>query len=313
MTNIAPIENVSCRYFDRSAVWVADMVRRIAEMPVVAPSIRSVPFALTFGAALGWSGLANASYADDVDDLIEVLRLDEMIAIMRDEGLEYADELAAEMFLDGSRDLWRRQVNEIYDANRMHQQVESELRAGLGDGTDLSALIDFYRSDLGRNIVSLELEARAAMTDSDVEEAALDAFSELDGSDDAGYLAVTDFVQGNDLIGMNVSGTLNSMYQFYSGLADGGVMEVSETELLDQIWSQEPQIAEETHEWIFAYLLLAYGPLDSDQVQTYTALSTTPEGRRLNTSLFAGFNSMYDGVSYALGRAAAEQMGVQEL
>lgn len=256
---------------------------------------------------------AQAAWADDVDDLVSALRIDDMIAIMRDEGLGYADELAAEMFMDGARSSWELQVNDIYNAEIMLGQVTHELRAGLSEAGDLSELIDFYSSDLGRNIVALELEARSAMTDPDVEDAALDVYSERDGSDDVEFLAVSEFVEANDLIGMNVSGTLNSMFQFYSGLADGGAIEAGEGELLDQIWAQQDQITEETREWIFAYLLLAYGPLSPEELDTYTSVSTSPAGKRLNAALFAGFNMMYDNVSYSLGRAAAGQMGMQEL
>jgi hypothetical protein len=42
-------------------------------------------------------------------------------------------------------------------------------------------------------------------------------------------------------------------------------------------------------------------------------LSRTDAGRALNRALFAGFNKMYDDISYALGMAVAREMQVQEL
>ncbi len=256
---------------------------------------------------------AGSAYADQIDDLIGALRLSDMVQIMRDEGLGYADELAAEMFMDGTHSAWHAQVDAIYDADEMFDQVTQELREGLDGQGDLGPLIEFYRSDLGRDIVALELDARAAISDEDVEAAALDFFSKIDGSEDETYVAVQGYVQANDLIDQNVSGTLNSMYHFYSGLADGGAIAATENELLDQIWVQQDQILSETEEWLYAYLLMAFGPLNPDQIQSYTDLSLSPAGQRMNAALFAGFNLMYDEVSYALGRAAAGQMGLQEL
>ena len=41
--------------------------------------------------------------------------------------------------------------------------------------------------------------------------------------------------------------------------------------------------------------------------------SQTDPGRALNRALFAGFNKMYDDISYARGMAVAREMQVQEL
>ena len=36
-------------------------------------------------------------------------------------------------------------------------------------------------------------------------------------------------------------------------------------------------------------------------------------GRAMNAALFAGFNEMYDRISYALGLAAAQELAAEEL
>ena len=48
-------------------------------------------------------------------------------------------------------------------------------------------------------------------------------------------------------------------------------------------------------------------------VEDYTELSKTEPARALNRAPFAGFNKTYDDISYALGRAVAQEMMVQEL
>ena len=143
--------------------------------------------------------------------------------------------------------------------------------------------------------------------------AAREVFRGLDGSSDGRLGLVTDFVQANDLVEANVTGALNASFQFYAGLVDGGALEMSEREILDEVWSQEPETRADSREWLYAYLLMAYEPLPEGDLEAYVDLSSSPEGKAMNRALFAGFNTMYDNISYALGLAAAKQMQAQEL
>lgn len=254
-----------------------------------------------------------AVHADDVDDLVAALRLDDMVQIMRAEGIIYGEELALEMFANGTSQTWKDQVSHIYDADTMFNQVEAGLRIGLEGTPGLTDLVAFFQSDLGAKIVSLELDAREAMVEDDIEQAAIETYGALDGTDDPDLVAVTRFVEANDMIAFNVSATLNSFYHFYVGLVDGGASDMTERELLASIWDQEDMIRDDTRDWIYGYLLLAYDLLETSEINAYADLSMTPAGQKLNAALFAGYNTMYDDVSYALGIAAAGQMSAQDL
>ena len=118
---------------------------------------------------------------------------------------------------------------------------------------------------------------------------------------------------GNDLIEANVAGALNASYRFYAGLVEGGAIEMTESEILADVWSQEEETRTDTTEWLYGFLLMAYQPLDADQMDAYVALSASPEGRALNRALFDAFNKMYDDISYGLGLAVAQQMRGQDL
>lgn len=159
----------------------------------------------------------------------------------------------------------------------------------------------------------MELAARREMIDDDVESAAREAFQGLDGSADPRLALLDAFVDANDLLESNVVGALNASYEFYLGLADGGAIAMSEDEILAEVWSQEPDTRADSREWLYAYLLMAYAPMSDAALGDYIDMSSTPEGRAMNRALFAGFNGMYDQISYALGRAAARQMIAQEL
>ena len=108
-------------------------------------------------------------------------------------------------------------------------------------------------------------------------------------------------------------GAMNASMQFYGGLVDGGALELSQDEILRDVWEQEEETRTDTREWVHGFLLMAYGPLEDSTLKTYTALSETPAGEAMNRALFAGFDRMYGDISYALGRAAARQMQTQDL
>lgn len=264
------------------------------------------------GAALVALMLALPAAAAPVDDLMEALRLPEMIEIMRAEGLAYGEELGQDLFAGGGSARWDALLSEVYDTEKMQTVV----RAGFGEAledTDISPLLAYFESETGQRIVALELEARRAMVDDDVEQAARDSFRAMQAEEDPRIDQVARFITANDLLEANVSGALNASFQFYSGLVDGGGMQLTEADILSDVWAQEEETRFDTEEWLNAFLLMAYAPLEDETLDTYIDISSSREGKALNRALFSAFNSMYDDVSYALGLVAAQEMQGQDL
>jgi hypothetical protein len=256
--------------------------------------------------------LAVPARAQPVDDLMRALQVDAMLDVMHIEGIAYGEDLGRDMLPGGGSAQWDALLAQIYDTDKMADVVRMGFADALGD-TDTEPLTAFFDADLGRRIVDLELSARRAMIDDTVEQAARETYIALRGDDDPRLAQINRFVEVNDLLEANVAGALNASFQFYSGLVDGGGMAMSESEILSDVWSQETETRDDTQEWVFAFLLLAYESLTDAELETYITLSESQEGRALNRALFAGFNAMYDEISYALGLAAAQQMQQQEL
>ncbi|MFZ7093695.1 DUF2059 domain-containing protein [Primorskyibacter sp. 2E233] len=263
-------------------------------------------------ASLVMFSLASPLAAAPVDDVLEAMRIDEMIDIMRSEGLTYGEELAMDMFGRPGNAKWQAMLAQIYDTEKMGEVVRSAFVRSFGDA-EAAPLVEFFESDRGVKIVNLELDARRAMVDDDVEDAARASFQEIDGSDDERLSQVQAFVEANDLIEANVAGAMNASFQFYRGLVEGGAFDMSEQDILTDVWSQESETRQDTREWLFAFLLLAYGPLEDGTLDAYIEMSASPEGKALNQALFDGFNKMYDEISFALGLAVAEQMRGEDL
>lgn len=271
------------------------------------------------GMTRGWLGtavicgglvLGAQATAEPVNDLYDAMRLDAMLDVMREEGIAYGDELAEQM-LPGRAAQWPDLISEIYDTERMGDIVETKFTQALSD-TDVTPLLKFFTSEAGERIVQLELDARRAMIDTYVEENARAAFREAD-PDDARQAQLARFIDANDLLESNVSSALNASLRFYTGLVDGGAFTMSESEILSDVWAQEAETRSDTQEWLYGFLMLAYEPLPDPALEHYIHLSQTEPGRDLNRALFEAFGAAYDEISYALGRALADQMQGQDL
>jgi hypothetical protein len=148
------------------------------------------------------------------------------------------------------------------------------------------------------------------LLDDAVEDAAKVAAADMAQDHDPRLALIRDFAVAGDLIEMNVAGAMNANLAFYQGMAETGgfAEEMTEDQILSDVWGQEPQVRADTEEWLFPYLALAYQPLSDEDLEAYTAFWETAAGKRLNTALFAAFDVVFTDISRDLGRAAALQM-----
>lgn len=245
-------------------------------------------------------------------DLIDALRIEDTVTIMRQEGLEYAGVLGDDMLGGEIGRGWGNVVSRIYDVEKMTALITDGLEAALGD-TDVADVTAFFTSDLGREIVTLELAAREAMTDEATEEAANEAFDAAREADTWQYREVLSLIEDSDLIEFNVMGALNSNFAFYRGLSDGDALEMSEAEMLAEVAGQQEEIRSDSEAWLTAYMLMAYQSLSQEQLGDYAALYRSDQGQFVNAAIFQAYDKMYEELSYLLGRAVADQMRGQDL
>ena len=286
---------------------------------------RTMPVWLGFVAVVcvAMAALVRADNRDGMGlqpQLVDALGVPELLDVMRLEGQDYGAGIGEEFLPGGGGESWAAVVARIYDTERMRIAVELGMKAEIA--TELQPeLIGFFESDTGRRIVEQEIEARRAFLDPATEETARQAFVAAEAMVAAGEDPVQAkrlellraYVEANELIELNVAGALTANLRFFRGLVEGGALEMTEDEILADVWSQEEDIRGDTTEWLMAYLLMAYAPLSDDEISAYIALSQTPAGRALNQGLFAGFDTMYADLSYALGLAVAAQMKGEDL
>jgi hypothetical protein len=251
-----------------------------------------------------------------LQDLSETLMIQAMLDMLRAEGLDYGLTLQDELFPGASDDRWQGVVELIYDTARMRRQFDEVLARELGDDPAVLAEIDaFFAAPLGQTLLSLEIEARRALLDDAAEEAAEIAVEDMIADADPRLDLLRRFAEVNDLIEANVSGALNANLAFYRGMAAEGAFggEMTEDQMLADVWGQEADIRAETEAWLFPFLNLAYQPVSDEDLESYIAFSESAAGRRMNAALFAAFDRIFVTISQDLGRAAARQIAGQDI
>ncbi|RMA41434.1 DUF2059 domain-containing protein [Rhodophyticola porphyridii] len=243
----------------------------------------------------------------DLHALFQAMGLYDVLEIMSIEGIEYGQDLEAEMFPGQGGAAWRAIVSRIYNLDRLTSAFETALPADAFSEEEFADLAAFFASDIGQRIVEGEVVARREIMDPVVEEAANIIYREELAAMSPRLELLETFNDANSLVDLNVAGALNSNFAFYRGLADGDAFEIDLPEdiMLAEIWGQEPEIREETVLWLYSYQLMAYDELSDADLQAYIDLSNSSAGQALNRALFAAFDAMFEAVSYDLGAAAA--------
>lgn len=273
-------------------------------------------------ALLRWTVLACAMFvlpamglaqgAAPLDRLMQVLRISDTIEVMRQEGRRYGDDVAAEMLPSADADLWGETVARIHDPDRMQRLIRQGFEAALNE-TEMREAIAFFDDDLGDEILSLEITARRAFLEPEIEEQARARYDEERDAESRLHSQVQRMIAESDLIERNVAGAMNSTMMFYRGMMHGGELEMTQDEMLADLWSQEDAFRADTRGWLGAFLLMAYDPLPAKDLDRYLAFWQSDAGRALNSALFMAFDRMYEELSYLMGQAAAQHMQSEKL
>lgn len=248
---------------------------------------------------------------EGIDRLTQALRLDDVVEILRSEGLEFGETLDQDMLAGEGGSLFAQRVSDIYAAGRMTETMTDALRDNMTP-EQISQSAGFFETDLGQAIISLENSARRAISDETIEDMARAEFENL-GEDHPRVALISEYIEVNDLIEQNVHGTLSSDYSFYRGLAAGNGVPRDDDTMLAGLLEGRDQTREETRDWLFGFLTMAYQPLSDAELGENIAFSRTGAGQALNAALFVAFDILYDDISYELGLAVAQAMTASDL
>ncbi|MDO9525141.1 MAG: hypothetical protein Q7J57_06300 [Gemmobacter sp.] len=243
-----------------------------------------------------------------VASLYAALDLERLVAVLHSEGVKYGDDLEDELFGGAGGARWDAIVADVHDQARMKRILTDRLSTDLaGQEAAVARMVTFLEADPGKRIVALELSAREALLEDSVRDAAEINWQDMLDEKEPRTDLIRRFSDVNDLIEMNVAGGMNSNLAFFKGMVAGGAPDpaLNETDMMADLWAQEPRIRQDTEDWLFPYLAMAYQPLSDADLDAYIAFSESPEGQMLNAALFAAFDVLFVSVSQDLGFAAA--------
>jgi hypothetical protein len=246
-----------------------------------------------------------------VAELGEVLQLEALFEVLREEGLQHGEDLAADLLPDGGGTAWRAELARLYDLKAVRSRFDAALSAGLGsDPQAMQDVVAFFGSDLGQRILGLEIEARRAFLDTAAEEAARVVAEDAASAKDPKVALIRRMIEAGDLLEMNVAGSLTGTLAFMTGMADSGAYgaNLPDDQIRSDTWAQEDQTRTDLSTWLYSYLGLAYAPLTEAELQSYVVFWESPAGQRLNAALFDAFDQAFRTLSYDLGHAAGTAM-----
>ncbi|MCA8882688.1 MAG: DUF2059 domain-containing protein [Rhodobacteraceae bacterium] len=270
--------------------------------------------AVLFAIVLPLSALAQTARTSDL--VLDALQLEQLLVILRDEAVDSGAELAGEDA--GARVLegWRQTLAGLNAPERVGPMMRDTFADALSE-EDATAALAFFGSDIGQELVALEMSARQALNDPEVEAAVLSRFEAQASAQAPRIAALEKFIVTNDLIDSNVLGALNANAAFLQGMREGdpdGARDgLSDDEILSEVWLQEPEIRASTEDWVRAFLWLAYQPVSEDDLARYIAFSESGAGQALNTALFRAFDTLFVRTSYQTGKALSLMLAAQEI
>lgn len=259
-----------------------------------------------------FASAASASANNDkalIERYFEALSMAEVFEILRAEGIEAGVEIAEDDESITVSPAWEARLASIYSIDKMEALFRSAMleSENIEDSEDAIA---FFESDLGKTIVRIELDARTALNNEELEKVVRGRVEKMRDGDPDRIALYDEFIDANDLIESNVMGALNSNLAFYRGMAtsENYAEAMTESFMISTVWGQEPEIRQEMEDWTINFSVLAYGSLQESEMQSYIDISKTNAGQKLNTALFAGFDAIFEMQSFELGRAMAEFM-----
>jgi uncharacterized protein with PIN domain len=239
--------------------------------------------------------------------MLSAMGIYEILAIIGQENIRSAESLEDSMFPGQGGAPWIALVTRLHAADRMAQMFENAFSEIALTPAQVAEVTAFMTSETGRQLIEGEVATRQLFLDEDEVDVANDRFmAALEAGEDRLEI-LYDLNEVNGFVERNVTGALNLQFAFYRGLADGDALaaQMSEATMVEQVWSQEPEVRQMTVEWLFSYQLAAYSSVSDEALRAYVDFGRSEAGRAVNAALFAAFDEVLGVLSYEIGTGAA--------
>ncbi|QIE42396.1 hypothetical protein G5B39_10920 [Rhodobacteraceae bacterium SC52] len=248
------------------------------------------------------------------DAVLDAMQIEDLFEVMQEEAIVSGMGLVETMMPGRDLSGWRLTLTRLNAPSRMLPDFRTNFAEALPEDQE-DAVLDYLTSPRGQRIVDLELSARVALNEPDIQDIVLERFEQMQRDNDPRADVLTKFIDVNDLVEANVLGALNANAAFLQGLRSGEDVPgfLGGGDILAEVWAQEPEIRSSTQDWLNAFVSLAYRPLSDEELQRHIAFSESMAGQAMNDALFAAFDVTFTQLSLDTGTALARLMGSEDL
>ncbi|MEO0936555.1 MAG: hypothetical protein AAFY38_00205 [Pseudomonadota bacterium] len=251
-----------------------------------------------------WPGALLATTAPEFE---RALRLPELAVTLAAEAARTASQIDDDMLGGEGGSVFATQIAHINDPARLAAEIADGLAASLPKDV-ARPVLSFLQSPQGQNIIALELSARQAFLDPEVE-----AFARGAAEDSPFAAQIDQLIASGDMITENRETAALTTAAFYRGLRAGGALDLSDAQIDDLAQEQASGADADTRGWLEGFFSLAYSPLDPGEIDVLVAFWETDEGIAFSRALYDVYDAAYIDRWFAMGRAAALFMVAEDI
>ena len=238
-----------------------------------------------------------------MDRVNEIIRV-EGIRDAQGTGEAYLSANSVERFVD--------QAKSVYKLDSMEKEFKRLLTENLST-SDANEILLFYRRPIGKLASELEVSARVAISETEIEEMAKTMLKEAKVLKNTRLDEIESVIKTLELVEQNLIGAYAAQFAFMYELSKLGVLELSRQEMIDIITNDEEKLKGEILEWLMAFSHMAYAPMSDEQFSVYNDFSKSDLGIALNKALFSVYNEMAKDQSQSLANILGEFMKSEDL
>jgi hypothetical protein len=228
--------------------------------------------------------------------LLESVQTNRLLSILATEAIESGSDVDRDFLNGEGGDFFRETVTRLNDPKRLAPKLEAIYTESMTE-TQRDSVALFFESDLGQRIIDLELSAREAMIDAEVEAAVKERVA---GSGVPPL--VQQLIDESRLVERNTEDSLGIVKEFFLGIRSAGQDELTPGQIDAIVEESRAEVEADTREWLGAFLTLSYSPLSDDELSTYLEFWRTDAGRAFDEALFAAFRQIIGENSFAVGQ-----------
>lgn len=237
----------------------------------------------------------------DANRLLDAMGVPGLLRAFAEDGRQAAQDLDAGFLGGQGGDVFAETVRRLHDPARLEPGLRASFASAIDPQVARQALV-YFESDQGQRIAEVEVQAREAMVDDDVEAQVKAATSEADDR-------VLRLLSARNLVDRNTDISVAAQIAFFEGLVAAGGL----SDQAPDVDGRRGIISEDTRAWLTGYYMLVASVIEPNDLDTYIAFWETDVGRAVDEALYVAFEEAYVALSFGLGQAVGRLLPQNEL